>query len=233
MSKMQLKKISVCDLVIEEIKSSITSGQYVAGDKIPSEVELSHKYGVGRGSVREALKRLEMVGMVNIIHGKGVLVANQDSIKDRMRFLDSSMAITVPQLRDLMEVRRMIEQRSARLAAQHAKPEQLKRLKNLIAKMEQSIDRVDNYIKYDIEFHMVLAEASNNSLLPLMLDSVRDLFAKQQESTTPLRGATKAGNQFHKQIYTAVTEGDSEEASRLMLRHINDIEKTFLEAKIE
>ena len=229
--RMLIKKTSVCDLVIEEIKTIILGGEYGPGDKLPSEVALMQRFGVGRGSIREALKRLEMVGMVNIIQGKGVIVADQDSIKDRMRFLESSLVLTVPQVKDLMAVRRMLEQEAAKMAAQHATPEQLTTLNKLTKNMSRSVDHTKEFIRYDIKYHMLLAEASGNTLLPLLLNSVRDLIEKQQETTTPMKGATKKGNQYHQQICSAIAKKDSDAAGRLMLEHIDEIEKTFLHAK--
>ena len=228
-NRLPIKRASICDLVIEEIKSAILNKEFLPGDKLPSEAELAQAYSVGRGSVREALKRLEMVGMVNIIHGKGVIVADQDSVQDRMRFLDSSLALSAPQLQEVMEARRIIEQAAVRLAAARATPDQLKKMEEVVELMERSLEAPGEFVNHDLVFHLTLAEASGNSLLPHFLESIRSLIKKQLGSTIRSSESAKQSNQHHQKVLRAVQKGDGDAAARFISKHIDQIEKFMME----
>jgi len=158
-----LKKKSLCDRVCDELRRSIANGLYRPGDRLPSEGELCEIFLVGRGSVREALKRLEMVGLVNIIHGRGVIVAECDAVERRLRFLDTTLVLGGGQAAEILEVRRALE----RLALHHllaAESNGNESLRSLMQPMSDADGREDAFQLADT-FLAALVNGAGNEVL--------------------------------------------------------------------
>ena len=184
---------------------------------LPTERELSAQLGVSRSVVREAAKRLESQGLVEIQHGVGI-----KAVDKLHKPLNGSLELLIPdaeeRLRQLNGTRMAIEPESARLAAENATPAQLRTLRRI---HQQLIDAPDNAhaIEADMAFHRALAEASGNLMFRLILDSLAEIgFASRQRTIGRVGKFT--GIEHHAAILEAVEQGDAEAAAAAMRHHI-------------
>lgn len=223
-----INRTSICDMVIEEIKNDILNKKYLPGQRIPSEAELSKYYNVGRGSIREALKRLEMVGLVSIIHGKGVVVADLDLVSERTKFLPVTGQLDIETFKDLMEARRIVETACLRSTCKNASKETLEEFKQLVNRMRANLGNPKKFTRFDLEFHMKIAEGSGNLLYIHFLNSIRDILKLEQDTLIQLKNADHRAYKYHTDIANAVVERDEGRAISLLLEHLNDVEEAFL-----
>jgi len=172
-----LKKRSLCDLVCDEIQRAILRGQYRPGDRLPSEDRLCEIYSVGRGSIREALKRLEIVGLINIVHGRGIEVAESNAMERRLRVLETNLILSGPELSDLLEVRRVIERAAV---SRLAKEECLVAdgLESLLASFSDGLAMVSDGGELADRFLATAVDSSGNVALNVIYESVRNLTAR-------------------------------------------------------
>lgn len=208
----------VCDQLAEFIRTQRASGE----GRLPAERRLAEQFGVGRGVVREAIKRLENQGLVNVRQGSGV------HIEDKLhRPLTGSLEMLVPdmvqRLRELTDVRLAIEPVVAATAAERATPKQLAELREVHEEMAVAED-VRAAIDADIKFHRTLAELAGNRMFSLILDSLADLSVTSRERTIGLVGK-QVGLRHHAAILRAVERGNAKAAERAMRFHITEAGK--------
>jgi GntR family transcriptional regulator, transcriptional repressor for pyruvate dehydrogenase complex len=208
---------SLVEKVCDQLAKIIRHDQEEDDGWLPTERELSAQLGVSRSVVREAAKRLESQGLVEIQHGIGI-----KAVDKLHKPLNGSLALLIPdaeeRLRQLNETRMAIEPESARLAAENATPAQLRTLRRI---HQQLLDAPDNAhaIKADMAFHRALAEASGNQMFRLILDSLAEIgFASRQRTIGRVGKFT--GIEHHAAILEAVERGDSKAAVAAMRHHI-------------
>ena len=208
---------SLVEKVCDQLAKIIRHDREEDDGWLPTERELSAQLGVSRSVVREAAKRLESQGLVEIQHGVGI-----KAVDKLHKPLNSSLELLVPdeeeRLRQLNETRMAIEPESARLAAQNATAAQLRTLRRI---HQQLIDAPDNAhaIEADMAFHRALAEASGNQMFRLILDSRAEIgFASRQRTIGRVGKFT--GIEHHAAVLEAVERGDAETAAAAMRHHI-------------
>jgi GntR family transcriptional repressor for pyruvate dehydrogenase complex len=142
----KIKTISLSDAVTDRIITQIQEGWYRAGDRLPSERELAEQLGVGRTSVREGLRFLEKLGILEIRRGMGMMVRSLSlgGVFEHLVPIQTIIELRDRDVRDIMHVRRVLEAESAQLAAQHATDRQLWRLEELLHGMAAPLERVMN-----------------------------------------------------------------------------------------
>lgn len=186
----RIEKGSLAKDVMQKLIAYINQGMFPAGSKLPSNDELARMFGVGRSSVREALKELQTLGIVTLKHGEGTYVCNFSSIEEGpMKFV--------------AEVRRMIEVHSAEEAVKKATQEDLNTLKEWYHLMEKHFDDDPLFIYYDRQFHYKIAEISRNPMITSILKSIEILFAQLQYSVILLEGQKARALDEHRQILEA------------------------------
>jgi GntR family transcriptional repressor for pyruvate dehydrogenase complex len=184
---------------------------------LPGERLLAEKLGVSRSVVREATKRLEQQGMLEIQHGNGIKVV------DRLhRPLNDSLSLLIPdvaeRLHQLNGTRLAIEPESARLAAERATRTQLRTLRRIHATLEAAPD-AESAIEADLAFHRAVAEASGNLIFRLVLDSLADLGQASRQRTIGKLGKETAV-EHHARILAAIEQHDAAAAEKAMRDHI-------------
>ena len=215
------KKIS--EVVVQQFIDNIKTGKIKAGDRVPSEIELTKIFNVSRGTLREAMKNLESMGVVVIKHGIGTYISKT--------ILDNLIKRTIPilqinknELKDLMEIRKVLEIFSASNAALMAEEDDLKKLEIEIQKMESNLANSDKFIEHDINFHLLIVNCSKNSLLIRILEPIRDSYLRQQIEAIKSPGITKKSLNFHKKIFEAIRNRNPELAKKYMSNHLEEIE---------
>ncbi|EJO5347554.1 FadR family transcriptional regulator [Clostridium botulinum] len=217
-----IKNAKVYEQVIEQIKTMIISGNLKKGDKLPSERELVDQLKVSRTSIREALRALEIVGLIKCKQGEGNFI--RDNF-DNSLFEPLSLVFMLEKTnkKDIIEVRRIIEVESTALAAKRITKEQLNKLKNIIDKIKNTEDE-NLLINLDKKFHYEIAQASNNFILLNIINSCSTLIDSlikdaRYKIIKNIQNKESLVEQ-HEEIYLALKEQNSEVASSLMKKHL-------------
>ncbi|AVQ40283.1 FadR family transcriptional regulator [Clostridium botulinum] len=225
-----IKNAKVYEQVIEQIKAMIISGNLQKGDKLPSERELVDQLKVSRTSIREALRALEIVGLIKCKQGEGNFI--RDNF-DNSLFEPLSLVFMLERSNkeDIIEVRRIIEVEAAALAAKRITKDQLKRLEYIIYEFKNSEDE-KILVNLDKNFHYEIAQASNNFILLNIINSCSTLIDSliknaRYKIMKNVENKKELVDQ-HEKIYLALKEKDSELASKLMKEHL-EFSGKFLE----
>lgn len=226
MSFQPIKTKKIYEEIVEQLKDLITRGELKPEDKLPSEREMAESLGVSRASVREALTTLEAIGILDIRPGEGTYVKKTSS---SATFAPLALVLAVERnpRAQLMEVRRVLESESAALAALRATPEDLEKIGESLEKMQKA-ESISLAVKYDLKFHFAIAEATKNTILLRMMNTVADLmhntFRSDRETLYSNPEHRQQIIRQHQAIYLAIKERNHEEAKDNMLEHLHDIE---------
>jgi GntR family transcriptional repressor for pyruvate dehydrogenase complex len=208
--------------IVEQIEDRIRRGELRPGHPLPSERELAEQFGVSRTTVREAIKALREKGLVEVYPGRGTLV-----VDNLPRVIRQSLQILLGweqtrRISELMEVRELLEPSIAALAAERATEEHLEAMRRAVEVMDASFDNAEQFVEADLDFHLALAEATGNSLIPLLLDPIIDLLREHRIQVFRVGGAVR-GQLHHKRILEAVLRRDPEAARAAMIAHLHQI----------
>jgi GntR family transcriptional repressor for pyruvate dehydrogenase complex len=204
--------------VADQLERAILSGEFAAGDLLPSERELSARLGVSRSVVREALGRLGSLGLVRSIHGSGTRV---EAPNDRPVTLGYQRLLHRPDFRleHLAEVRLPLETTIAALAAAKRTAEHLDRLKEAQKILGNPRRSLEVHVRADLDFHATLAEATGNPFFQTVLAPIQQLLIESRRRTLGRYGSEIA-HRHHARILAAVEAGDAPAASAAMRKHI-------------
>ena len=219
MSHMLIESRELPLLISQKLQQMIVETNLKPGDRLPSEGELVAMFGVGRSTVREAIKLLIADNIVEIHRGKGTFITESPGVKNDPLGLNFANQNKV--LQNLLESRMLIEPQIARLAAQRATSENLYRLSQAIEEMELA-EKGDNpeYPSRDVDFHTAVAECTQNDvlqrILPLICESIREGYLE----TMNVPGTHRRAIEAHIRIYQAIRNKDPDEAAEQTRRHI-------------
>lgn len=217
MSATILRQPSLVERVSDQIAAQVRGKPASEKPQLPAERKLAEQFGVGRGVIREAIKRLEMQGLLEVRQGSGARIVDK-----LHRPLNSSLELLIPDLKErlcqLNETRLAIEPEAARLAALRATPEDLAKLREIHERLIHARNH-SSAIAIDLEFHRALAEASGNLMFRLILDSLADLGLESRRRTIGRIGKQTAID-HHAGIIRAVEEHDPEAAASAMKHHL-------------
>jgi len=219
--EVRVEKVS--DKIVTQLIDLITEGQLAPGEKLPSERRLTELFGVGRSSLREALNTLETLGFIQIKKRKGNYVKSMDSAMP-LNPLKKIMQTDQKRIVELYEVRRSIEQSSAREAAERRTDEDLETILAAIQKFTlpsgETVFSWDN----EIGFHLAIARASHNFL---RLHTLKSIFDFAREFLEPVLHGFICNDERintvfrqHQDIYEAIKDQDSERARKMMREHL-------------
>ncbi len=215
-----IERASVKDQTLEQLKKYILSGVVPLGERLPSERALAEALGVGRYSVREALKALEAVGLVESRVGEGAFLTAKTGLSFG-RILGLSLAAWGGAFVEILDARKMIEVETARAAARNATPAQLRRIEDELRLMQANMDDSPAYLKADLNFHRRVGEASGNAIISQFVSNLVDLLEEvMQQTRSDSLPALAEGSGTHASIYAAIARGDADSASQLMREHI-------------
>lgn len=220
----RLKRISrrsLCQEIIEQLTDLIAKGALKPGEQLPPERELCRQLGVGRSSLREAVRSLLIMGILDVQVGKGTYVAKPvDGIfheKIGRHFLINPKTVT-----ELIEARLVLECSIASMAAQRSNSDELKQIETNVRAMETSVQHGDTDLgSFDLQFHLAIAEASGNRILHGMLSTVRSYLSEWHERSLALPGSSDLVLKDHRGIYEAIASRDAARSQQLMFEHIS------------
>ena len=222
--------------VIEGIGRTIIGGKIFPGQFLPTEPELGANYNVSRTSVREAMRVLSAKGLIEIRQKVGTRVQEPEHWNifdsDILRWHHEEGRGDAVML-DLIELRQILEPAAAKLAANRANMNQHRRLKAAIQTMQDQLDSPEDFARADLDFHLAVFEASQNSFLlqfgSVVSDYLRRVFMIQQQ-TVRGREALEKDVQLHERVYEAINRGDGQLAADTMLKVVLEGKNSLIEA---
>jgi len=196
------------------------------GDRLPSERELVRMLCVSRGSVRDAIRTLEVMGLLEPRQGIGTVVCIPGS--GPASPLTSALREKRKMIAELLDVRKMLEPPLAGRAALHASSDEISDMQDILLRQEAKQSQGDLGIEEDSEFHYSIALASSNTVVLKVVDVLMDLLMETRERSLQGEGRQAKSLAAHHRILSAVKRGDAAAAEAAMRRHLQEIENIVL-----
>jgi GntR family transcriptional repressor for pyruvate dehydrogenase complex len=218
-----IRKNRVHEEVARQIERLILNKLH-PGDKLPGERELAETLGVSRSSIRDAMRRLELLGLVEPRQGSGTVV-REVSTDTLVSPLANVIAHKRQMVGELLDFRKMLEPPLAGRAATHASAEDVKALEEILGRQQERLRQGGLAVEEDSEFHYRIALASGNSVVLKVLDVVMDLLVETRSRSLQLEGRPQKSLAGHKRILAAIKRRDAAGAEAAMRQHIQEVEK--------
>ena len=216
---------SSADRLTGRLKEMIISGELPAGHVFPNEVEFCEELGIGRSTLREAYKALEISGYITRSK-RGTRVNTQEKIAAAVPF---GGLIETADYRDVMEFRIVFESEVARLAAERADARDIEQLEACIERMRQAVGDMEVFAKADTEFHLRAAEASKNQFMYRIAEISQNAYNKMLYTALRVGTQTYEGAILgHERICKAIAEKDGDSAERIMRESLSRNEEQFV-----
>lgn len=225
-----IKKSTLVERLVAEVRGQITAGALAPGRALPTEAKMAADFGVSRPLLREALAELRAEGFVETISGRGTFVrhpSEADLAEAFSRQLLLSGTEDGPTADHLYEARRAIEVVAAELAAQRATPDSIETLRKLLTAMRDSGGDAAAYTAADVGFHIAVARASQNPILPTLLAPLATMIVKGMFESHDTSNAVEFGIAAHTKVLRAIERRDSPGARRAMTAHLNESRQMF------
>jgi GntR family transcriptional regulator, transcriptional repressor for pyruvate dehydrogenase complex len=220
-----IQSVRVFEQVAEQIEKRILDGELRSGDRLPTERHLAEQFHVSRTAVREAMKILAQKGLVDMRPGRGTIVidganaAMQDSIDLVMKLRLGEVGGS----NNLVEVREILEIEIAALAAARATEEEIAAMREAVKIMDETLDDADAFIAADNRFHEALAQATQNTLIFILVNSIVNLLSEQRKQIFDVEGGPQRGQIHHKRILESVIRRDPQAARDTMRSHLRQV----------
>jgi len=219
-----IQKNSLVVEITKRLLDYIFSGSLQVNDKLPAERQLSEALGVGRSAIREAIKALTVLGVLEVRQGDGTYLKRTDSTL-LPQVIEWSLLLGENQALDLIEARKVIEISICRFAAERGKDEEIAELKQIMDRMKFE---PANFVELDVSFHLKLAEMSRNSVLKDILSSIQSLLRTWIKLVIESVGDTEFSYKDHSAIFEAVSKRDPDAAALAMEKHMTDATSRLL-----
>jgi GntR family transcriptional regulator, transcriptional repressor for pyruvate dehydrogenase complex len=213
--------------VAGQIRKLIADGALQSGDLLPPERQLAERFGVSRNSVRDALRVLELTGLIVSRHGEGNVVADVSA-----EALVAPIALLLVRKRklvaELLDVRKMLEPALAARAARHATSEQIALLEDILRRQREKSLRGESTVEEDSEFHYTIALAARNSVVLKLLDVLMDLLRETRARSLQVAGRLERSLAGHRRVLEAIKAHDAAAAERAVRKHLEEIASIVL-----
>ena len=213
-----VKSTKIYEIVIEQIKEIVKRGELKSGDKLPSERDLCEKLEVSRASVREALKSLQMLGLIESKHGEGNFI-NENFENSLLEPLSIVFLLLGSKSQDVLELRKIIEPETATIAAKNITDEQLIELKEIMDELNNNSD-IEACAVLDKKFHYKIAQATGNHLISTIMFSISSLVEKYIENSKVHTINKTLVKIHHEEIWMALKNHNSSAASIAAQKHL-------------
>ncbi len=204
-----MKTIRTCDVVIKYLLDAIMREEIPPGGKLPSTENLAKLTGTSIISVREAVKNLACIGLVEISHGRGMFLTRG-----------------LPIMEDLLEARMVIESNSAMKAAGKLDAADREKIEQMLQQMEKHSKEgdIEAFSTMDYEFHIYISKLAGSRILSKSLENIKELLYYQQSSVNRLRpGIIRQSLIRHRELFEALKNGDARSAAATMTQHIAEV----------
>ena len=216
--------------IVKQIRGLIEKGKLKRGDQLPVERELSETFKVSRATVREAIFSLESMKLVQRRQGDGtyVIASSEEAL---VQPLAAALFHEKDDIIDIFFIRKIVEPEMAHLASEHATPEEISELEEILKEQERQVRSGENPIQTDAEFHHLLARMAKNRVLERLLLALFDLMGKTREKYLQTEERKEKSLQGHQAILTAIKDGNGTAARQAMRRHLEDVGNTLFKKR--
>ena len=223
-----VERRKVYEQIADQLLGQIGARALKPGDVLPPERELTESFGVGRSSIREALRMLESQGVITTVNGGAFVVA------DAAHPLNSSLRLMFTLgdragMHDLFELRRILDVEAAALAAERHEAEHLVEMDAAVEEMTASLEDATAFIEADLRFHLVVAEAAQNRFVLHTMQAVSDVVRRALVAAFVIPQSPEKAVFEHREVRAAIASGDSSRARQTMSNHLarvaSDVER--------
>lgn len=220
----KIKKQHVHELVAEEIQKYIEDKGLQDGDKLPSAEELTQLFGVGRSSLREALRYLEAVEIVKVVNGKGIYVNDTGSFRysGKVKIENEKKFLL-----HILDVRRALEGKAVELASKRINEEKLEKLRLCLEEYDDRKQRGLETSKIDYEFHQLIYDAASNPLLHSVYESISGLIERFFAGPFGVKELFDNTYPFHRTLFDGIAKHDTQHALAEFNKMMDIIEETI------
>ena len=213
--------------IVQQIRTLIEEGKLKRNDHLPSERDLSETFRVSRTTVREAIRTLESMRLLQSRQGNGtyVLASSEEAL---IQPLASALFKEKDDIFDIFYIRKIIEPHAAQLAAENATPQEIEEMEEVLRTQEECIGHGENIIETDSAFHNLMVKATKNRVMERLIVALIDLLKKSRENylmEDENDERVKRSLEGHHRVLSAVKNGDCDAARKSMLQHLEDIEE--------
>ena len=220
---------ALSEKIIAQISDALVSGELKPGDRLPPERELAEQFGVSRTVIRDAVKTLAGRGILHVKHGAGIFVTtSEENAIGRLGALSDILPLQGVSLRDLFEVRKVLEAEGAEWAARRRNDYHLKRLRDILEDAYRNSENIEVLSERDAQFHVAIAEASQNLVLVRVMLTLLDLLAQSRRESLSIPGRARLSLKDHERILEKIEAQRHERARETMLEHLTSVESAVL-----
>lgn len=222
----KIKRLSASDEVFRTLHGWIVEKDLKHGDKLPSQDELAKQFNVSRNTLREAINKLMVMGLVSTRQGVGTIV-NVTSAVNYLSVLPDHLRMDETSVTDFLEARMSVELTTVKLAAIRAEDSDIERLEKIFTKQAEAIRDVAEFGRLDAQFHLELARTSKNKVLVKILETLWELLNRFVGEVSQLPGSVEKAFGFHRKILDCIISHDPQQAEKEILNHLIDVIQTI------
>jgi GntR family transcriptional repressor for pyruvate dehydrogenase complex len=222
-----IKSTRIYEEIVRQVKTMIAEGRLKSGDQLPPERDLAEKFVVSRTSVREALRSLESLGLVEIRPGEGTFVRGI-SVEALVEPLALVMMTQREAIGELFEARRLLEPAIAGLAARRATPEEIHEMERILDEQARELAAGRTGLAQDAQFHAAMSTASHNRAITRLVHGIMDLLTQSREESLNTPGRPDRSHQDHRRVLEAIVRRDAAAAEEAMRAHLVAVEALVL-----
>ena len=225
-----IRKTRVAEEIADRIRILILDGTLPTDQPLPGERLLASRFGVSRGSIRDALRLLETIGLLDTRHGQGTFPRELD-VNRLVAPLASILTYRRDLREELLDVRRMFEPAVARVAATRVSREDLADLQRILDTQRRKLNAGGSAIVEDTAFHAALARATRNRVVMRIMETLNDLLIESRKLTLKQKGRPERSLHGHEAVVAALRRRDPDAAARAMHTHIDQIAELLQHAE--
>ena len=218
-----VKRRRLYEEIVQQFHALIRQGALKHGDRLPSERELSDQFQVSRSSVREAIRSLELQGLVVSKRGSGTFI-NTENLEAALDLVAANLNVGEAALQDVFEMRHLMEPHIAALAAQRATTDEVEAMRDILDEQQRQVDSGETGVESDTAFHFALASATHNSALVKVVSAIEDILQMSRDRSLQEPGRPQRSLASHCQILEMVEMGNVIGAQQAMDHHLTSVE---------
>jgi GntR family transcriptional repressor for pyruvate dehydrogenase complex len=218
-----IKSTRIYEEIVRQVKALIAEGRLKSGDQLPPERDLADQFKVSRTSVREALRTLESLGLIEIRQGEGTFV-REVSVESLIEPLAQVILSQREAVGELFEARRLLEPAIAALAARRATPEEIHEMERILEEQAQEVAARRTGLAQDAAFHAAIAASVRNRAIRRVVNTLMDLLTQSREESLQTPGRPTRSHKDHRRILETIQRRDEAGAQRAMLDHLIAVE---------
>jgi GntR family transcriptional repressor for pyruvate dehydrogenase complex len=220
----RINKVAISDELVSRFKDLIERRIFVPGNRLPPERDLAEALAVSRPTLRQALRALQIMGVIRARQGSGSYLA--DSASDIMRVpLEFALALKNVAKTDLFETRRTLEVELSSLAAERRTHDDLEAMRRALAEMQKAMGDPEAWCRTEPEFHSCIVRAARNGVMATIIEMLSQMLMESRKETVRLLTDYTSSYRSHENIYVEIDKQDPAAAARMMIEHFALVEK--------